>query len=403
MNVTLQQQRSKPSQQWNWWPLLPTYPYGKRRSRFTELIACRAWAIEQFHGIWYVAVPIRMTILKLDQGGLLLYSPLPPTQEVLSFIHDLEQSHGSVKTIVLATSSGLEHKISLPALSRAFPDAEIWISDHQWSFPLDLPLPLLGVPRSRTHVLFRDGIPHSDEINWLALGPLNLGLGTFLEVACHHRSSGALLITDALVSIPKKPPTLFDMDPYPLLFHARDSGRDPLHDTPEQRLKGWQRIILFANYLRPNKLQIRRLMPLFIDFLETESRKPVNHFGFYPFLWPNDWSSEVDDFFANDSLSIRIAPVLERLVFVRARLSFVQWLQALASLADEFALIPAHYDAPVLITSGNLHQMAESIENRPWAPDDGSWQSIAKLDTLLLRFGLVPASPTTRPPETGAQ
>ena len=395
MNTNLQHPHSQSSQRWSWWPLLPTFPYGKRHSHFTELIAGRAWAIEQFHGIWYVAVPIRMTVLKLDQGGLLLYSPLPPTQEVLEFIHQLEYSHGFVKTIVLASSSGLEHKIFLPALARAFPDAELWISAKQWSFPLDLPLSWLGFPRSRTHILFEDGLPHSDEIDWLPLGPLNLGLGTFLEVACHHRSSSALLITDALVSIPKKPPSLFDLNPNPLLFHARDSGSEPLLDTPQQRLKGWQRIVLFANYLRPNRLQVRGLVPLLDDFLQAEDRSAINHYGFYPFVWPNGWIAEVDDFFAAVPLPIRIAPVLERLVFVRARESFVKWLRDLGSLADEFALIPAHYDAPVLISSHILEQLAESIETRPWAPNDGSWQILAKLDDLLLRYGLVPASPTT--------
>jgi len=395
MNTDLPHLQCQSNQRWSWWPLLPTYPYGKRQSRFTELIACRAWAIEQFHGIWYVAIPIRMTVLKLDQGGLLLYSPLPPTKEVLDFIHQLEQSHGLVQTIVLASSSGLEHKVSLPSLARAFPDSQIWISDQQWSFPLDLPLSWLGFPKSRTHILFQDGLPHSDEIDWLALGPLNLGLGTFLEVACHHRSSGALLITDALVSIPKQPPTLFDQDPNPLLFHARDSGSEPMSDTPQLRLKGWQRIVLFANYLRPHLLQVRGLVPLLTDFLTAKNRKAVNHFGFYPFLWPDGWIAEVEDFFAAVHLPIRIAPVLERLVFVRARSSFVNWLRDLAFLADEFVLIPAHYDAPVLISSHILEELADSIETSPWAPDHGSWQVLASLDDLLLRYGLVPESTTT--------
>lgn len=395
MNIDLRHLASQSSQRWSWWPLLPTYPYGKRQSRFTELIASRAWAIEQFHGIWYVAVPIRMTVLKLDQGGLLIYSPLPPTQEVLAFIDKLEKAHGCVRTIVLASSSGLEHKISLPALARAFPNSDIWISEQQWSFPLNLPLSWLGFPRSRTHILFKEGLPHSDEIDWLALGPLNLGLGTFLEVASHHRSSGVLLITDALVSIPKQPPTLFDLDPNPLLFHARDSGSEPMLDTPQQRLKGWQRIVLFANYFRPHLLQVRGLVPLINDILDAEDRRALNHFGFYPFLWPSGWIADVDEFFTAVPLPIRIAPVLERLVFVRARHSFVEWLRDLASLAEDFALIPAHYDAPILISSHTLQQLAEFIETRPWAPDDGSWQLLAKLDALLLRYGLVPASPTT--------
>jgi hypothetical protein len=131
MNSDLQYPNSQSKQRWSWWLLLPTYPYGKRQSCFTELIARRVWAVEQFNDIWYVAVPIRMTVLKPDQGGLLLYSPLPPTQEVVEFVHQLERTHGFVKTIVLASSSGLEHKVSLPALVRVFPNSVIRISAQQ--------------------------------------------------------------------------------------------------------------------------------------------------------------------------------------------------------------------------------------------------------------------------------
>jgi hypothetical protein len=204
-----------------------------------------------------------------------------------------------------------------------------------------------------------------------------------------------LLITEALVSIPKQPPSLFDLDPNPLLFHARDSGSEPMLDTPQQRLKGWQRIVLLANKFRPHLLQVRSLLAGLNDFLDTDDRRALNHFGFCPFLWSNGGIADVDEFFAAVPLPIRIAPVLERLVFVRARHSFVQWLRDLALLADEFVLIPAHYHAPVLISSHIQEQLAESIETRPWAPDHGSWQLLARLDALLLRFGLVPASPTT--------
>jgi hypothetical protein len=69
---------SATDQHWPWWPLLPLYPYGRRPTLVRELIPRRIWSFEQLHGVWYVAVPIRMTVVRVEEG-LLLYSPIPPT------------------------------------------------------------------------------------------------------------------------------------------------------------------------------------------------------------------------------------------------------------------------------------------------------------------------------------
>ena len=119
---------------WPWWPLFPLYPYGKKRTFFKEIIHSQIWSIEQLQGLYYVAVPIRLTVIRVE-GGLMLFNPLPPTKELLDFLSTLTSQFGPVKTIVLPTASGLEHKISLPALSRCFPDAQLWICPGQWSFP----------------------------------------------------------------------------------------------------------------------------------------------------------------------------------------------------------------------------------------------------------------------------
>ena len=177
---------SIPNQRWPWWPLLPLYPYGRRRSVFSELIPGQLWSLEQLQGVYYVAVPVRLTVAKVP-GGLMLVNPLPPTGEVRQAIARLEQDHGPVRTIVLPTASGLEHKLPLGPLARVFPDAEVWVCPGQWSFPVQLPLAWLGVPARRTKVLFDDGLPHRDVCEWFSLGPLDLGVGRFQEVSCLHR------------------------------------------------------------------------------------------------------------------------------------------------------------------------------------------------------------------------
>jgi hypothetical protein len=380
---------SAADQRWPWWPLLPLYPYGRRRTLVRCLIPERLWSVEQLQGVWYVAVPIRMTVVRVPEG-LLLYAPVAPTAEVLAALRQLEERHGPVCTIVLPTASGLEHKLPVPAMARAFPAAQVWVAPRQWSFPLRLPPRWLGFPPGRTWVLFEDGLPHRDSLEWIPLGPLDLGLGTFLEVALLDRSSGSLLVTDALVALPEEPPALFDLDPTPLLFHARERGSEPLADTPDARRRGWWRLLLFANYLRPAPLDVPSLGAVLGDALRPGLRSPRSHFGLYPFRWRQGWQEEVRDLIAP---GLRVAPVLERLVFPRARAALVAWLRRLAALQGVRWLVPAHYDAPVPIDSEALARLAERLESGPWAPDSGSWGLLASIDRRLLDLRLVPAEP----------
>ena len=377
---------------WPWWPLLPLYPYGRRRTLVRELIPGQVWSLEQLQGVFYVAVPIRMTVLRL-QAGLLLYAPVPPTGEVRAVLAELERQHGPVCTIVLPTSSGLEHKLPVPAMARAFPQAQVWVTPRQWSFPLPLPLSWLGFPAGRTRVLFEQGLPHSDELAWIPLGPLDLGLGTFMEVACLHRASGCLLVTDALVAIGAEPPELFGADPTPLLFHARERGEEPLTDTPEQRRRGWQRLVLFASYLRPDPLELPGWRELLGGLLTPGLRTPRAYFGLYPFRWQPGWQAEFQRLVPGEQPTLQVAPVLERLVFPRCQAALLAWIRCLAREPQLRWLVPAHYEAPLACSPELLGELAAELEGRPWAPDGGSWAYLAGIDSTLVRWGVVPASP----------
>ena len=48
-------------------------------------------------------VPVRMTVVRLDGGGLLVYAPVAPTAECLRLLAELEAAHGEVKHILLLT------------------------------------------------------------------------------------------------------------------------------------------------------------------------------------------------------------------------------------------------------------------------------------------------------------
>ena len=382
-------------QNWPWWPLLPLYPYGRRRTVFSELIPGQLWSLEQLQGVYYVAVPVRLTIAKVP-GGLMLVNPLPPTGEVRQAIASLEQQHGSVLSIVLPTASGLEHKLPLGPLARAFPQAQIWVSPGQWSFPISLPSSWLGIPSDRTKVLLDDGVPHADVCEWISLGPLDLGVGRFQEVSCLHRPSGALLVTDALVGISADPPDLFDLDPTPLLFHARERGDEPLVDTAEARRRGWARLVLFASYLRPEPLEVPSLPELLRDAFRPGLRSMRAHFGLYPFRWKRGWQSAADGLMGSDAPRLQVAPVLERLVLPRAQIALLRWLEQLTTHSDLRWLVPAHYSAPLEFDPQCIDQLLADLRQRTWAPSSENWQFLGSIDQGLLDLGVVPREPVLK-------
>ena len=73
---------------WNWWPLFPLYPYGQKKTILRELIPNQIWSLEQIQGLYYVAVPIRMTVIKID-NGLMLINPVSYTHLTLTTIYSV--------------------------------------------------------------------------------------------------------------------------------------------------------------------------------------------------------------------------------------------------------------------------------------------------------------------------
>ena len=386
---------SRDDQGWPWWPLLPLYPYGKRATHFEELIPGQVWSFEQLQGIYYVAVPIRLTVVKVP-AGLMLVNPLPPTKELLAGLEALESQHGPVCTIVLPSASGLEHKLPLAPLARAFPNAELWVTPRQWSFPAQLPLSWLGIPAKRTKILLDDGVPHPDVCQWISLGPLDLGVGTFQEISCLHQPSGALLITDALVGIHTEPPAIFDRDPTPLLFHSRDRGDQPLHDSPEARRRGWARVVLFASYLRPHCLRVPPIAELLRHAFRPGLRTGRAHFGVYPFDWKEGWRQDAESLMGNETARLQVAPVLERLVLPRAQQTLLNWLQQLQRCSDLLWLIPAHYSAPLPFSTQQACELQQELQHKQWAPNHDNWTFLSEIDQQLVKRGVVPENPSSQ-------
>ena len=130
---------------WPLWPALPLAPYGKRKTVRREAVPGKVWTFDQMLGVFYVHVPIRMTVVAMEQGGLFVYAPVAPTRECLELLQPIIDAHGPVKHMVLP-SVAPEHKVLAGPFAKNFPGAEFWVTDKQYAFPLNLPPTWLGLP-----------------------------------------------------------------------------------------------------------------------------------------------------------------------------------------------------------------------------------------------------------------
>lgn len=381
---------------WRFWFTLPIYPYNKRRTIRTEVTPDTIWTFDQVQGTLYVVVPIRMTVVKLVGGGLLVYAPVAPTGECLELVDELVRIHGDIRYIILPTISGLEHKVFIGPFARAFPQAQVWVTPDQWSFPINLPLSWLGLPQGRTQILPPDSgkTPFGDEFDYAILKTIDLGPGQFAEVAFFHRPSRTLLVTDTIVSIPIEPPPILQAELYPLLFHARNQASDPICDTPANRLQGWQRICLFAFYFQPNVLKILDWGETFRKSLKAADRSRQGYFGLYPFQWRADWQQGFTQLYAGGRLLV--APILQTLILNRAPAQTIAWVDRVSQWDFE-QIIPCHFDAPIAATPSEFRAAFDFLKSSDSVDSDLSTTDnnlLEQIEQRLVRWRIIfPAQP----------
>jgi hypothetical protein len=383
---------------WWFWPVVPIYPYGQRRTIRKEVIKDTIWTFDQLQGIFYVVVPIRMTVIKLEKGGLLVYAPVAPTGECTRLLNELVTKYGDIKYIILPTISGIEHKVFVGPFARRFPNAQIFVAPGQWSFPLNLPLSWLGLPDKRTRILPENSqeAPFAEDFDYAILGPIDLGLGKFAEVAFFHKRSHTLLVTDTIVSVPAEPPAIVQLDPYPLLYHAKDQAFDMVLDTPANRLKGWQRVTLFALYFSPSTLKVPTWSQVWRDAQKAPERSKKAYFGFFPFQWRENWQDSFDILRGNGR--IFVAPILQRLILNRAPQETINWADHVAKWDFQW-LIPCHFDAPIKAEPQQFRQAFGFLETQPLGgvvssnsyllPED-DFKLLRDIDAGLNKLGIVP-------------
>jgi hypothetical protein len=272
------------------------------------------------------------------------------------------ERYGEVKYIILPTISGLEHKVFVGPFARCFPQAQVWVTPDQWSFPIDLPLSWLGLPGDRTKILPDDSrnTPFGDEFDYAILETIDLGPGQFAEVAFYHKRSRTLLVTDAIISIPATPPAIVVADAYPLLFHARDKSAEAiLDDRMSQCIKGWQRICLFALYFRPSSLEIPKWSDVFRESLTALDRSKKAYFGLYPFRWQAGWEGAFD--LLRQDGRLLVAPILQTVILNRHPKATIDWIDRVCEWEFE-RIIPCHFDAPIAATPVDFRTAFEFLE-----------------------------------------
>jgi hypothetical protein len=385
------------AQAWRFWPVVPLYPYGQRLTLMQEVIKDQIWTFDQIQGIFYVVVPIRMTVVKLHPTGLLVYAPVAPTAECIALMRSLEARHGAVKYIIQSTTTGIEHKVFVGPFARQFSQAQVYVAPDSWSFPLNLPLRWLGLPAQRTQVLVPgQPLPFTDQFDLAILGPIQLGLGPFVEVALFHRETHTLLLTDTLVSVPWEPPAVLNLDPYPLLFHARDRAEDPIVDSPLARKRGWHRIALFAFYFQPSALEVPTLLTAIRDSQKAPDRSRQAYFGLYPFHWLSNWEKSFQALHRQGRLFV--APVLQTLILNRDPKTVLHWMEEVTQWHLERAIL-CHLASPVSLSRSEFRAAFDFLQpenqgcDRFLLPEDLTF--LKQLEASLVQCGITP--PATLP------
>lgn len=191
-----------PESNWPLWLALPVAPYSRRKTIRYE-VGPKAWAFDQTIGIYYVQVPIRMTVIAMEGGGLFVYAPVAPTKECLSLLRPLIDDYGPVRYIVLP-SVAVEHKVLSGPFARKFPRAEFYAASNQYAFPVNLPSSFLGLPSwtkvlpSSSDEMVGESAPWGGEFDHQVLR-VKPGPGSdFQDAAFFHKPSKTMMICDAV-------------------------------------------------------------------------------------------------------------------------------------------------------------------------------------------------------------
>eukprot|EP00250_Pteridium_aquilinum_P000421 c10462_g1_i1 orf=147-1571(+) len=297
----------------------PLGPFLERRTIRKEVDKGRIWIFEQEQALGFSSVTTntRMTVIKLKTGGLWVHAPIAPTKECIQLLNELE---APVQYIVLPTFA-YEHKIFVGPFSRKFPKAQIWVAPRQWSWPLNLPLEFFGIFSAKVLRDMDKTAPWANEIDQKILSSPEVGIGPYVEVAFYHKPSRTLLVTDAVIYVPEKPPEVVSKEALldaaknglavKLLSKGKEIPDDPIVDNERTRQRGWERMVLQILFLGPS------------DLLEPKKS------------------------FAQISQKLIVSPIIKTLVFNKVPEKVILWVDSIARDWRFKRIIPCHFAGPI--------------------------------------------------------
>ena len=90
---------------------------------------------------------------------------------------------------------------------------------------------------------------------------------------------------------------------------------------------------------------------------------------------------------------LQVAPVIEKLVFPRAKKEFLRWLDEIKELEGMKLLVPAHFSAPIIFTKMECVSLRQRINFSRWGTFSDEPSFLESLDQALFKLGVVPNDP----------
>lgn len=159
--------------------------------------------------------------------------------------------------------------------------------------------------------------------------------GAFGETVFLHRDTKTLIVTDTVLEVTEEVPEICDLQPEPLLYHARDTVTEVVEDTAEVRKRGWRRTALFGLFFTPAAIDIKDAGTVL-----KERRPDINSdfLGIYPWDWVRDEKASFDALTGG----LLVAPILQILILNRNPIEVLDFADAVAKWDIE-RIIPAHF------------------------------------------------------------
>jgi len=389
------------------WGVLPVGPYKSKKTIRSTLVPGQLWTFDQKFGILNVQVPIRMAVLRLKGtadggkgGGLFVYNPVAATRECGRLLRPLIDAYGPVRHVVVG-SVALEHKVYAGVFARRFaPDAQVWLQPGQYSFPANLPEPFLGFPLGRTRPVpasVKEAPPEWREsgIDFRTLGPIISRDGAFGETVVYHEPTKTLLVTDTCVQVTDEVPDIYETDPAPLLYHARDTVTDRVERNPETLRKGWKRVVLFGLFFTPSAITIKDVRSAL-----RERRPDINSdfLGVYPWDWTGDeeasWKGLTGTRPGGGPL---VAPILQTLLLNRNPVEVLDFADQVSKW-DIRRIVPAHLKNNLALTGKEYRAAFGFLEERGVPngyprPLKADLQTLLDAEKSLLESGAIAPAP----------